>query len=80
MAMPARLAGIVEEFADLAWEPRLGPYPVGQAVSEARDQETTMRGDGGPVADPALPLPSTRPGPDDLRAGVLPGPEPAIHA
>jgi hypothetical protein len=38
MPLPSWLR-IVEEFADLAWEPRLSPNPVAQAVSEARDRE-----------------------------------------
>jgi hypothetical protein len=37
MTLPSRLPGLSRKFTDLAWEPRRGPYPVGQAVPSPRD-------------------------------------------
>jgi hypothetical protein len=78
MPLPSRLR-IVEEYANLAWQPRLGPNPVGQAVSEAVISKRHAR-----TVDPSLTqpcsLPLARPGPGGLRVGgVLSGLE-AIHA
>jgi hypothetical protein len=40
MPLPSRLPGLSRKVTDLAWQPCLGPYPVGQALSEAHTQET----------------------------------------
>ena len=77
MTLPSRLR-IVQELADLAWEPRLGPYPVGRAVSEALIRNRHVW-DVDPWLTQPCSLPLARPGPGGLRVGGVPGRE-AIHA
>jgi hypothetical protein len=44
MTLPSRLPGLSRKFTDLAWEPRLSPNPVDQAVTEAHNQEPSWVG------------------------------------